>query len=96
MFSFRKDKTGFFSALTLIVLVAGTAISTLVLVIVGLAQGDWKAYILPVKWILGSAWVASIITVLVRVSVFGVQRQRQLAEVADSNEPPATEPEPPE
>jgi hypothetical protein len=84
MFSFRRDKVGFFSGIALMVIVGGTAISTLVLFLLGLAQGDWKAYLLPVKWILGVAWVLCIVTVMVRVHVFGWQlrRAQQQAEAA--------------
>lgn len=78
MFSFRRDKVGFFVTLILLTIAAGTVISTLVLLIVGIAQGDWKAYLLSVKWILGSAWVACIITVLVRLKIFKWQYDRAL------------------
>ena len=37
MFSFRRDKTGFFVTIILLTIVAGTLISTLVLLIVGIA-----------------------------------------------------------
>lgn len=78
MFSFRRDKVGFFITLILLTIVAGTVISTLVLLIVGIAQGDWKEYLLSMKWILGSAWVACIITVLVRLKIFKWQYDRAL------------------
>jgi hypothetical protein len=95
MFSFRRDKMGFFSAIVLLVIVGGTVISTLVLLLVGIAQGDWRAYLLSVKWILGSAWVLCIITVLTRVHVFGWQlRRAQRRAQAEQAEPPK-EPSPP-
>jgi hypothetical protein len=78
MFSFRRDKTGFFVTIILLVIATGTAISTLVLLIVGIAQGDWKEYLLSVKWILGSAWVACIITVLIRLRIYKWQYDRAL------------------
>lgn len=78
MFSFRRDKTGFFVTIILLTIVAGTAISTLVLLIVGIAQGDWKSYLLSVKWVLGSAWVACIVTVLIRLKIYKVQYDRAL------------------
>ncbi len=78
MFSFRRDKTGFFVTIILLVITAGTVISTLVLLIVGIAQGNWKAYVLSVKWILGSAWVACIITVLIRLRIYKWQYDRAL------------------
>ncbi|MHB1426797.1 MAG: hypothetical protein ACYC3I_26875 [Gemmataceae bacterium] len=84
MFSFRRDKTGFFVTIILLTIVAGTAISTLVLFMVGIAQGDWKEYLLSVKWILGSAWVACILTVLIRLRIYKWQydraQERQKAE----------------
>ncbi len=78
MFSFRKDKTGFFVTLILLTIVTGTVISTLVLLIVGMAQGDWKAHLLSVKWVLGSAWVGCIITVLVRLQIYKWQHERAI------------------
>lgn len=83
MFSFRHDKTGFFVTIILLMIVAGTAISTLVLLVVGIAQGDWKAHLLSVKWILGSAWVACIITVLIRLKIYKWQYDRALRQKAD-------------
>jgi hypothetical protein len=82
MFSFRRDKVGFFITIILLTIAAGTVVSTLVLLIVGIAQGDWKAYLLSVKWILGSAWVACIITVLVRLKIFKWQHERAAARQA--------------
>jgi heme/copper-type cytochrome/quinol oxidase subunit 2 len=76
MFSFRRDKTGFFVTIILIVIATGTVISTLVLLIVGIAQGNWKEHLLSVKWILGSAWVACIITVLIRLRIYKWQYDR--------------------
>jgi hypothetical protein len=70
MFSFRRDKMGFFAGLILMIIAGGTLIATMVLLIVGLAFGDWAYFSTPVKWLLGSAWVGCIITVLVRVYVF--------------------------
>lgn len=78
MFSFRRDKTGFFVTIILLTIVGGTLVSTLVLLIVGIAQGDWKSYLLSVKWILGSAWVACIITVLIRLRIYKWQYDRAL------------------
>jgi hypothetical protein len=78
MFSFRRDKTGFFVTIILLIIAAGTVISTLVLLIVGIAQGNWKEYLLSVKWILGSAWVACIITVLIRLRIYKWQYDRAL------------------
>jgi hypothetical protein len=93
MFSFRSDKTGFFVTLILTTLAAGTVIATLVLLIVGWAQGEWARYLLSVKWVLGSAWVLSIIIVLVRVKIFQFQRRsigaganKQAAREASSGE----------
>ncbi|HEY7327036.1 MAG TPA: hypothetical protein VH592_05325 [Gemmataceae bacterium] len=78
MFSFRRDKTGFFVTIILLIIVTGTAISTLVLLILGIVQGNWKEYLLSVKWILGSAWVACIITVLIRLRIYKWQADRAL------------------
>ncbi len=90
MFSFRRDKMGFFSGIALMVIVGATAISTLVLLILGIAHGNWKEYLLPVKWILGVAWVLCIGTVMARVHVFGwqlrrAQRQAEAAQQEQAN-----------
>jgi hypothetical protein len=76
MFSFRRDKMGFFAGLILMIIVGGTAIATLVLIIIGLALGDWAFFSWTVRWVLGSAWVAIIATILVRVYVFRYQLRR--------------------
>ncbi len=78
MFSFRRDKTGFFVTIILLTIVGGTLVSTLVLLILGIAHGDWKSHLLSVKWILGSAWVACIVTVLVRLRIYKWQYDRAL------------------
>ncbi len=91
MFSFRRDKTGFFVTIILLVIAAGTVISTLVLLIVGIAQGDWKAHLLSVKWILGSAWVACIITVLIRLRIYKWQYDRAVERQKSENETSAGE-----
>lgn len=93
MFSFRRDKTGFFVTIILLTIVAGTLISTLVLLIVGIAQGDWKEYLLSVKWVLGSAWVACIVTVLVRLKIFKTQYERALASRTSESNPQPSEQE---
>ncbi len=88
MFSFRRDKTGFFVTIILLTIVGGTLISTLVLLVVGIAQGNWKAHLLSMKWVLGSAWVACIITVLVRLMIFKRQHDRahRLQETGEAGE----------
>ena len=86
MFSFRQDKTGFFVTIILLVIATGTAISTLVLLIVGIAQGNWKEFLLSVKWILGSAWVACIITVLIRLRIYKWQYDRALRQKQADNQ----------
>jgi membrane protein DedA with SNARE-associated domain len=79
MFSFRRDKTGFFVTIILLTILGGTLISTLVLLIVGMAQGNWQEHLLSIKWVLGSAWVACIVTVLIRVRIYKWQADRALA-----------------
>jgi hypothetical protein len=90
MFSFRRDKMGFFSGIALMVIVGATAISTLVLLVIGLVQGNWKEFLLSMKWILGTAWVLCIATVIARVHVFGWQlrRAQRQAEAARTTEEP--------
>jgi formate/nitrite transporter FocA (FNT family) len=86
MFSFRRDKMGFFAGLILMIIAGGTLITTLVLIIVGLAYGDWQYFSTTQKWVLGSAWVACIATVLVRVYVFRYQLHKAEQEAARREE----------
>jgi hypothetical protein len=76
MFSFKQDKAGFFFTLLLLFITLGAAVTTIVLITVGAAQGNWKEYLLSWKWVVGSCWVACILTVLLRVSVFRWQMLR--------------------
>jgi hypothetical protein len=78
MFNFRRDKAGFFITIILLTIATGTLVSILVLLIVGMAQGDWKEHLLSVKWVLGSAWVGCIVTVLVRLRIYKWQHDRAL------------------
>ncbi len=89
MFSFRRDKVGFFITIILLTIVTGTAISTLVLLIVGIAQGDWKSHLISTKVVLGSAWVACIITVLIRLKIFKWQQDRRQQDPGKPEETPS-------
>ena len=89
MFSFRRDKTGFFVTIILLAIVVGTLVSTLVLLLIGIAEGDWQAHLLSMKWILGSAWVACIVTVLIRLQIYKWQMDRARKREAAENAPPA-------
>ena len=96
MFSFRRDKAGFFITIILLTIVTGTAISALVLLIVGIAQGDWKAHLTSTKVVIGSAWVACIITVLIRLKIFKWQHDRAIRQQEPDNpeeKPSADKPE---
>jgi hypothetical protein len=72
MFSFRSDKTGFFSGLVLLVLVSGALISTVVLLLVG----GWERSNIWIRAILGTTWVLCVFTVVVRVMIFRQQLAR--------------------
>jgi L-fuculose-phosphate aldolase len=77
MFSFRRDKVGFFAGLTLMSILGLAAVLTVVFVIVGWAVGDWSVFDISVRWILGVTWVLLIATVLVRVYIFDWQMKRR-------------------
>ena len=79
MFSFRRDKMGFFNALILIIIVVSTTISTVLI----LASDGWDAHKTSIRWILGSAWVSCIVMVLVRITVFKYQRDKAEREQAE-------------
>jgi hypothetical protein len=72
MFSFRRDKMGFFNALILIIIVTSGLISTVLI----WAIGGWEEHKTSIRWILGTAWVSCIVMVLVRISVFKYQRDK--------------------
>jgi hypothetical protein len=80
MFSFRHDKTGFFSGLVLMMVVGGTVLATILLLIFG----GWENYSTPMKWLWGTAWVVCIITVLVRIGIFRWQMLRSEKRKDDS------------
>lgn len=94
MFSFRRDKTGFFVTIILVTIAVGALISTLILLFAGIAQGDWKEHLLSVKWVLGSAWVACIVTVLIRLRIYKWQADRASSRATDESKPSASDPQP--
>ena len=102
MFSFKKDKTGFFTALSLIILVAATVITTGILLAQVIKQGNWEYYSIPIKIVLAVFWIAGMTIVLTRIGVFAVQRSHKKIEElqsGDNSEPQPdsqnTEPEQP-
>jgi hypothetical protein len=93
MFSFKKDKTGFFSALSLIILVAATVIITGILLAQGIKEGNWEYYSIPIKIVLAVFWLAGMTIVLTRIGVFAVQRANKKIEELQSGESPASQPD---
>ncbi len=93
MFSFKKDKTGFFSALSLIILAVATVITTGILLAEGIKEGNWEYYSIPIKIILGVFWLACMTIVLTRIGVFAVQRGNKKLEEQQSGESPAPQPD---
>lgn len=93
MFSFKKDKTGFFSALSLIILVVVTFIITGILLAQGIKEGNWEYYSIPIKIVLAVFWLAGMTIVLTRIGVFAVQRANKKIEELQSGESPAPQPD---
>ncbi len=93
MFSFKKDKTGFFSALSLIILVAATVITTGILLAQGIKEGNWEYYSIPIKIVLAVFWLVGMTIVLTRIGVFAVQRANKKIEELQSGESPAPQPD---
>lgn len=93
MFSFKKDKTGFFSALSLIILVVVTFIITGILLAQGIKEGNWEYYSIPIKIVLAVFWLAGMAIVLTRIGVFAVQRANKKIEELQSGESPAPQPD---
>ena len=79
MFSFKKDKTGFFSAVSLIILAAATVIVTGILLAQGIKENNWEYYSVPIKIVLAVFWITGMTIVLTRIGVFAVQRGNTLA-----------------
>ncbi len=93
MFSFKKDKTGFFSALSLIILVVATVVTTGILLAQGIREGNWEYYSIPIKIVLAVFWIAGMAIVLTRIGVFAVQRANKKLEEQQSGESPAPQPD---
>ena len=93
MFSFKKDKTGFFSALSLIILVVVTFIITGILLAQGIKEGNWEYYSIPIKIVLAVFWLAGMTIVLTRIGVFAVQRANKKLEELQSGENTASQPD---
>ncbi|MSR51362.1 MAG: hypothetical protein CK551_01370 [Planctomycetaceae bacterium] len=93
MFSFKKDKTGFFSTLSLIILVAATLITTGILLAQGIKEGNWEYYSIPIKIVLAVFWLVGMTIVLTRIGVFAVQRANKKIEELQSGESPAPQPD---
>lgn len=85
MFSFSKDKAGFFATLVAVPLLLALAVVPLTLFVTGSAIGQDLS--LPIKIVFGVCWPALVITVLVRVWIFRVQmiakRNKENQEKAD-------------
>ena len=93
MFSFKKDKTGFFSALSLIILAAATVITTGILLAQGIKEGNWEYYSIPIRIVLAVFWIAGMAIVLNRIGVFAVQRSHKKLEELQSGENSASQPD---
>jgi len=72
MFSFRKDKAGFFTTLLVVPLLVGLGVVPL-LFIIGLTLGKLDDFSLPIKIFFGVCWPLLVVTVLIRVWIFRVQ-----------------------
>jgi hypothetical protein len=90
MFSFRRDKVGFFSGIALIVLCGGTFIATLVLLVVGVALDDFTRFLLPIRWILFGWWLGCIAIVLTRVYILDWQMRMRRHAAAEGAAPAET------
>lgn len=86
MFSFKKDKTGFFSAVSLIILVVATLIVTGILLAQGIKENNWEYYGIYIKIVLAVFWIAGMIIVLTRIGVFAIQRSNKKVEELKSGE----------
>jgi hypothetical protein len=85
-FSFRQDKVGFFATLVLVFIALGAAVTTIVLITVGAANGDWQSYLLAWKWTVAGCWLGCIATVLVRIIIFRQQMIRAERRAAEEKQ----------
>jgi hypothetical protein len=85
-FSFQQDKVGFFATLVLMLIALGAAVTTIVLITVGAAEGDWKSFLLAWKWAVAGCWLGCIVTVLVRVAIFRWQMIRAEQRAAEEKQ----------
>lgn len=69
MLNFRVDKVGFFSGLTLLILLGVTLMATLLIILIG----GWDQYNWLIRSICGVVWVLMIMTVLIRVAIYRYQ-----------------------
>jgi len=80
MFNYRKDKAGLFATIVLALLAAAIVVSSLILLFMGIARGQWDYYSMPIRLIIGIGWLLLVATVLTRVGIFRAQmlRRRQM------------------
>jgi len=93
MFSFKRDKTGFFSAVSLIILVAATVIVTGILLAQGIKENNWEYYSIYIKIVLAVFWIAGMTIVLTRIGVFAVQRSNKKMQELQAGENPESQPD---
>ncbi|RLS48305.1 MAG: hypothetical protein DWH88_04050 [Planctomycetota bacterium] len=73
MFNYKKDKAGFYATIVLATLATVIVAASLVLLFMGISQGQWDYYNLPIRFILGFGWLLLVATVLTRVGIFRMQ-----------------------
>ncbi len=76
---YKSGKVSFSTTLILVSLLGTCAITTAVLYILKDETGDW-AFWLAIKIIWSSWWVLTIITVLVRLALFGAEKKKRVIE----------------
>jgi hypothetical protein len=91
MFDFRADKTGFFVTIILLALLGVAIGATLAVFLAGFQAA---LFWIVLKWIWGTWWVLTIITVLTRLAIFRWQMIRASRKSQSPESPTDREPTP--
>lgn len=77
--NWKRDWVGFLNTWVLIGIGAGSLIAVQILFILGLCAGNWDTYFEPIKYIIISWYVISMVAVLIRIGVYrvGILREQE-------------------
>jgi len=87
--NWSRDKVGFVTAYLLIGIVSATVIATLVLLVLGIVDGDWSKYLVPVKFVLAGGYLLGMVAVITRICIYRLKviRDREQQQGAAGEHP---------